>query len=329
MNTFLFALNAIMPIVLLIALGYLLKKAGLFGEEFLNKGNSFSFRVLIPAMLFCNIYDLDDLGEINGKAVLFAVAAILLTFFLGCALVLPVTKDNGERGALVQSSFRSNTAVIGVPLSTALFGAQGAAAASVLSAFTIPLFNVFAVITLTIFDKENENTKINLKKLVLGIIRNPLIIAVLLGLAVLGVRSVFVKAGIGFRLKDITFLYDALKKIALCGTPFPLIVLGGKFEFEAVGKRVRSILYGVFMRIVLVPVIILGLAYFFIPDIGGAYFAAYVAAFATPVAVSSAIMAKEMNSDAELAGQIVVFSTLFSIVTLFLIIVFFRSVGIF
>ncbi|MBQ0010786.1 MAG: AEC family transporter, partial [Ruminococcus sp.] len=148
MNTFLFALNAIMPIVLLIALGYLLKKAGLFGEEFLNKGNSFSFRVLIPAMLFCNIYDLDDLGEINGKAVLFAVAAILLTFFLGCALVLPVTKDNGERGALVQSSFRSNNAVIGVPLSTALFGTQGAAAASVLSAFTIPLFNVFAVITL-------------------------------------------------------------------------------------------------------------------------------------------------------------------------------------
>ncbi|MBQ0125610.1 MAG: AEC family transporter, partial [Clostridiales bacterium] len=251
MNTFLFALNAIMPIVLLIALGYIFKRTGLFSEEFLNKGNSFSFRVLIPAMLFCNIYDLEDLGEINVKAVIFSVGAIIFTFLLGCAIVIPYTKDNGERGALVQSSFRSNNAVIGVPLSTSLFGAQGAAAASVLSAFTIPLFNVLAVVTLTIFDKDNKNKKINVKKLLLGIITNPLIISVLLGLLVLGVRALFVRAGISFRLKDITFLYDALKKIALCGTPFPLIILGGKFEFNAVSKRIKSILYGVFMRIIL------------------------------------------------------------------------------
>lgn len=329
MNTFLFALNAIMPIVLLIALGYMLKKAGLFTEEFLNRGNSFSFRVLIPAMLFCNIYDLDNLGEINVKAVIFSIVAIFGAFAVGCAVSLPYTKDNGERGALIQSAFRSNNAVIGVPLATSLFGAQGAAAASVLSAFTIPLFNVLAVVTLTLFDRENESKKINVKKLLLGIIKNPLIISVLGGLAVLGVRSVFVKAGIDFRLKDISFLYDALKKIALCGTPFPLIILGGKFEFAAVGKRMKSIICGVFMRIILVPVVILGAAYLLVRDIGGAYFAAYVAAFATPAAVSSAIMAKEMNSDAELAGQIVVFSTLISVVTLFLTIVFFRSVGIF
>lgn len=329
MNTFLFALNAIMPIVLLIALGYLLKKTGLFTEEFLNVGNSFSFRVLIPAMLFCNIYDIEDLGEINVKAVVFSVGAIIFAFFIGCALSVPYTKDNRERGALVQSSFRSNNAVIGVPLATSLFGAEGAAAASVLSAFTIPLFNVLAVVALTVFDGDGKGKKINVKKLLLGIVTNPLIISVLAGLAVLGVRMIFADTGITFRLKDIPFLYDALKKVALCGTPVPLIILGGKFEFKAVGKRIKSIIYGVFMRIILVPVMILGAAYLFIPDIGGAYFAAYVAAFSTPAAVSSAIMAKEMNSDGELAGQIVVFSTVISVLTLFLTIVFFRSVGIF
>ncbi|MBD5104982.1 MAG: AEC family transporter [Ruminococcaceae bacterium] len=328
-DAFVFAANAVLPIVLMIALGYLFKRIGLLNQGFLDVGNKLTFRVLIPALLYYNIYGIGSLGEINFGFVLYGLAAIAVIFLVSTLVTCVFTKDQGKRGSLIQATFRSNYAIIGLPLASALFGDKGAAAAGVMSAFCVPLFNILAVVTLTVFNNDDHKKKIDIKKILIGIVKNPLIIATVLGLLTLAVRELFVLWGVEFRLRDIEFLYKTLENLKSICTPFALIVLGGKFEFSAVKRQLRYIVFGTLMRTVAVPVLGLAVAYFFIPGLSGEHFATYVAVFGTPVAVASAIMAKEMGADDELAGQLVVWTSLVSTVTIFVYVAIFRSIGIF
>lgn len=324
-----FSANAVLPIVLLIALGYLLKRIGMLTTPFLDVGNKLTFRVLLPVMLFLNVYNISSFSEINFWFVLYGMAAVIVIFLIGIPIFCAFTKDPAKRGTLIQSIFRSNYAIIGIPLATSLFGDKGAAAAGVMSAFCVPLFNVLAVITLTVFNNSTAKSRIDVRKILLGIVKNPLIIGTVAGLAALGIRELFVMGNIEFRLRDIEFLYTSLNNVKNICTPFALIILGGKFEFSAVGRLKKEIIFGTFMRVVAVPVLGLIGAYFLVPGIAGEHFATYVGVFATPVAVSSAIMAKEMGADDELAGQLVVWTSLVSALTIFIYVTILRSVGIF
>ncbi len=323
-----FSANAVLPIVLLIVLGYVLKRIGLLTKPFLDVGNKLTFRVLLPVMLFVNVYGIGSFSEIKPAFVLYGMGAVIAIFFLAIAVICAFTKDSAKRGSLIQATFRSNYAIIGIPLATSLFGDKGAAAAGVMSAFCVPLFNMLGVITLSIFNGEKKQ-KVNVGKILLGIVKNPLIIGTVAGLAVLGIRELFVMWGVEFRLSDITFLYKSLENVKSICTPFALIVLGGRFEFSAVARLRREIIFGTAIRTLAVPILGLAGAYFLIPNLGGEHFATYVGVFATPVAVASAIMAEEMGADGELAGQLVVWTSLVSTLTIFIYVTVLRVIGIF
>ncbi len=330
MSDLIFSANAVFPIVLLVFIGWVLKKIKLTTNEFLRVANKLTFNVLLPVLLFVNVYSIESFSSIDWTFVVYAVIAVLIVFFAAIPVSAAVTKNRGRRGALIQACFRSNYAIIGVPLATMLFGAEGAAAASVLSAFSIPLFNALAVITLSVYnDKIEKEQKLDLVKILKGIIKNPLIIGVFAGLVALFIRGVFVKADVTIRLSQIEFLFTALKYIGNSATPIALIVLGGQFEFSSVKGLKKEIIFGTLVRIVLVPLVFLSLALVLFPNMGGECYAALIALFGTPVAVSSAIMAREMNADGDLSGQLVVWTTLFSSVTLFITITIFRAAGIF
>ena len=346
MESFVFAANSVLPLIILILLGYLLKRIGFLGESFLNVGNKLVFKILLPALLFYNVYNIQSFEQINWSFVLYGVCAIFVFFVVGMLVTPLFVKDKSQCGVIVQAIFRSNFALIGVPLATSLFGAEGAASASVLSAFTIPLFNILAVITLTVYQKKTpqlqDETKADVKpqaqfkKVLVGTITNPLILSVVAGLLVLLVRALFVEFGWTFRLKsftlfgqEVTFVYKALQYVANTATPFSLIVLGGKFTISAVKRLWKPILVTTLIRCVAIPAISLFVAYLLIPSLQGQHFAAYIAVFGTPTAVSSAIMAKEMGGDDELAGQIVVWTTILSAFTIFVEIVVLKAVGIF
>lgn len=332
-DALIFAANAVLPIVLMIALGYILKRVGMLNREFLDVGNRLTFRVLIPALLYYNIYGINSLRDVNIKFVLYGVGAVIVIFFLAIAVTCAFTKDSAKRGSLIQAMIRSNYAIIGLPLAESLFGAAGAAAAGVMSAFCVPLFNVLSVIILSVFNGSNQKGKIEIRKILLGIVKNPLIIATFLGIMTLGLRELLIFQGIDFRISNVRFLYKALENVKSVCTPFALIVLGGRFKFSAVSRLWREIVFGTLMRTVTVPVIGLSAAYFLrmsvMPELSGEHFATYMGVFATPVAVASAIMAKEMNADDELAGQLVVWTSLVSTVTIFLYVTVFRAIGIF
>ena len=328
LDTFLFACGAVLPIVLLIVLGYLLKRARLLGEPLLSGLNRVCFRVLIPILLFRNIYGGNGITAEDVRAVLFSTVAILAVFAAGWVLVRVAVKQPLQKGVLLQAVFRSNFAIIGLPLATTLFGEAGARTAALLSMITIPLFNVLAVISLSVFVGDGAK-KPSAREVLHNIITNPLILGVLAGVLVLALRALFARLGWAFRLTDIPGLYDAIDMAASAATPLALLVLGGQFELSAVRQLARPIAIGTIMRLIVVPVLGLSAAYLFFPGFGGAEYASFVALFGTPTAVSGAVMASEMGGDGELAGQLVVWTTLGSAFTLFFFIALLRAVGIF
>ena len=218
--------------------------------------------------------------------------------------------------------------MIGIPLAQSLFGDGGLAVATLLSAAAIPAFNILAVISLSVFCDGKQT--VSVKKILLDIIKNPLILSVLSGIIVLGIREAFVSAGISFRLTDIAPVYTALGYLSSLATPLALLVLGVQFEFSAIKELKKEILFGTLARTVVAPVLAIGVAYAFLRHhFSGAHFAAFVAMFATPVAVSSVPMAQEMKSDSVLAGQLVVWTTLSSALTVFAVSWILKLAGIF
>lgn len=331
MSDFMFSLNAVLPIILVVALGYILKKFNFFTKDFLKNANKLVFKVLLPVMLFVNIYNVQGFQNLRLDICLYGALGIVALFLIGLIIVKIFVKEDKQKGVILQCVFRSNYAIIGIPLASMLFGEGALATASIVSAVSIPVFNILAVISLTIFIKdETLNVKSQIKKIIINIIKNPLILGVVAGLVALGIREIFILNDISFRLNnELNFVYTALTWLKNAATPLALLVLGGQFEFSAVKRLWKQIVVGTFMRIVFAPALLLTIAVIFFKDFDGACFASLIALFGSPVAVSSAIMATEMKNDEELAGQLVVWTTLLSSITLFITVFIFKSIGIF
>lgn len=332
MSDLIFSLNVVMPIILVVALGYVLKKKNFLSKDFLSNANKLVFKVLLPVMLFVNIYNISGLDEIRWDICLYAVLGILGLFIIGLIIVLLFVKDPKQKGVILQCVFRSNYAIIGIPLAEMVFPNGGAAVASIVSAVSIPVFNILAVISLSVFihDENKVDIKTKIKDVLIKICQNPLIHGILLGVVVLGIRELFVYLNIDFRISThLDFLYKALTWLKNITTPLALIVLGGQFEFAAVKRLWKQIVLGTSIRTVFAPLLGIMIAYFAFPSFDGACFATLLALFGSPVAVSSAIMASQMKNDDELAGQLVVWSTLVSSLTIFISITILKSIGIF
>jgi len=357
------SINAVFPIILLILLGYLLKRYKFLNDNFVKIGNKFVFKVCLPCMLCINIYDnMQSFADIRWDVVIYSTVVILVIFGLGLLTAILTTKQQKRRGVILQCAFRSNFAIIGLTLVGRLGGDE--ALGGIISAFSIPVFNILAVVALSIFtEKESaldertlENpapeamkegtdsssgvkaakSKNSVKSILLNIIKNPLIIGVFAGLLMVGIREIE-RACCGgevvFTLKDdIKFLYTAIKDLKAIASPLALIVLGGQFEFSAVKGMTKEIIVGVVWRIVIAPLIGIGIAillssYTDLFTFDSSVYPTLIALFGTPVAVSSAIMAGEMKNDEQLATQLVVWTSIGSIVTIFITVFALMSFG--
>ena len=328
MESFIFALNAVLPIMLTMLTGYLLKKIGLIKPEFCRTANKLVFRVFLPSLLFLNVYNIESFRGFEGGFVVYGAVALLCVFAIG-ALTCRLVTDKGERrGVLTQGTFRSNYALIGIPLAASLFGDAGTACATIMSAVSVPMLNVLAVISLSVYSGGGKKPSVG--SILKDIAKNPLLQSMFAGVVCVVLRDMHFAADMNFRLSDITPLFALLRNLSSVATPLALISLGAQFDFSAVGGLKKEIIFGTVMRTVVVPVLGIGCAWLFFRDIfDGAHFATFVALFATPVAVSSVPMTQEMGGDTVLAGQLVVWTTAMSVFTVFLCAFILRSVGIF
>ena len=326
MEDLLFALNAVTPIIIMVTLGYFLKKIGIIPVTLAKPLNKIVFRVLLPVMLFYNVYKIDNIGNIDFGYLIFVGVSVAVLFFIALSLSFVLTKERSRRAVLIQSVFRSNYALIGIPLAISLFGEEGAAVATLLSAVSIPVFNIFAVISLSLFDPSGKRP--SPLKVLRGIVTNPLIIGIACGLAVLGVRAVLAQASIVFKLSDLSPFTKVMDYLSGAATPIALLALGAQFEFSAIASMKREIIAGTLLRVAIVPALVIGIALLF-PSFTGAHFAAFVGLYCTPLAVSTVPMTQEMGSDGELAGQLVIWTTLFSAPSIFLFSYLLKLMGIF
>lgn len=321
-NVFFTAANAVLPILLLIAIGYVLKSIGWLNDDFVKTGNKLVFNIFLPVMLFVNVYNIEGLASIQWDVVIYACLIICLLFGIGYFVAVFATKVPERRGVLMQSVYRSNYAIIGLPLAGSLGGAQALAVTSILSAFAIPFFTLFSVISLTMFLNGQKQGKRGLWK---EIFLNPMLVAVAIGLVALGIRQLqnALFDEVVFSLSHHTkFLYTVLNHISALTSPFALIMMGAQFEFSAVKSMFREILAGTLGRIVLAPIIGIGLAFLLtkagVLSCGPNEYPALIALFGSPMAVSGAVMAIQMKNDEQLSTQLVVWPSLFSILTIFL-----------
>ena len=319
------AVNAILPILLLILLGFWLRRTGFLTGEFAKIANKFVFRVGLSCSLFLNVYNIPDFSAIPWDFVAYVVAVICLLFVAGLFAAVATTKLPQRRGAILHAIFRSNFAIIGLPLAAALGGEAASSVASVVSAFAMPLYNVLGVFALTVFDHDSSG-KTSPKRVILSIVKNPMIIGAFLGLICLLLRE---GQGIAFGRtvfsikQHLPFVYKTVDYLKTVTSPLALIVLGAQFEFSAVKGMFKEIAAGSLLRIVFAPLLGVGGAVLlsrFTPllNCGVNEFPTLIALFGSPAAVSTAIMAAEMGSDDQLATQIVVWTSIGSVLTIFL-----------
>ncbi len=327
MKDIIFSLNVVLPIILIIVCGYLVKRLNIISKEVFSGLNKICFHFFLPISLFKSVYNAASIKDVKLSYVLFVALGIFTIFIIAYFVIKFVIKDDKKQGTLLQGLVRSNYAIIGIPLAGAIAGEGGETLASIIAIVTIPIFNVLATISLIIYLKEEKEGK-RLSSIFKKILTNPLLQGIFFGLVCIIIRNIFEQYDISFRLSKITFLYGTIEKLAAVATPLALFSLGGLFEFSYTKKLIKIITPTVIIRLVINPGLIFLIASLFF-NFNSSEYAVLISVFAAPIAVSSAVMAKEMNNDSDLANQLVVWTTIFSSITIFLIVYIFRLIGIF
>ena len=319
------AMNAVLPIVLLSLLGYWLKHIGFLNEGFSKIGSKLVFRVCLAVTLFVNVYNIDDFSAVPWDVVIYCLVAISLLFVFGLVSAVITTPIPARRGVILHGVFRSNFAIIGLSLAASLGGDDAMSVASVVSAFAIPLYNVLGVISLTIFSGRGER-RYSPVTFLSDVLKNPMIIGAIAGAVCIVLRGLqtALLGDVIFSLKrDLPFVFDTLNKLKTMTTPLALLVLGAQFTFSAVKGLWKEIVVGTAWRLVLAPFIGIGLAviltrYTDLISCDIISYPALIALFGSPVAVSTAVIASEMGGDEQLATQLVVWSSLGSVFTIYI-----------
>ena len=310
MESFLVAVNAVMPFLIYISFGYGVRMSGLVDEAFMNKLNKLIFRAFFPILMFNNLYKVEPGFTLDGRLVAVGVGSVLLLELILVFLVPKFVKGNPQRGVVIQAIYRSNFVLFAIPLTTSLFGETGSVLASMMVAIVIPIYNVTAVIILELF----HGGKSDIRVLVKNVCTNPLILGALVGFIFFMLQ-----------IKLPTCIDETAAQFADLTTPLALFVLGGTLHFSAVRGNLKYLVPSLTVKMVFLAAVITALA----TAMGFGNLERFVlfTMYATPVATASYSMAQNMGGDGELAGQFVVISTAVSIVTIFLWVLFFKTMG--
>lgn len=311
MENLLLTINIILPIFLVMVIGYVCKQTGLVSEETISGMNKLVFRLFLPASLCQSVMKAEPGSIVNPSVLAVGFLGTFAVFLIALLIIPRIEKENARRGVMIQGIFRSNYAIFGVPLAEALFPAGDGGVAAMMVIAIVPLFNVLGVITLEAF----RGGKPNLKKILIGIAKNPLIWGCLAGLFLMQAHVTLPQ-----------FAASTLSKLASIASPLALFMLGGSINLSEFRHNARSLAVSVSGKLLIAPLFVLAAAYLI--GYRGVEFAVLLIVFGSPCAVNSYTMAAQMDGDAELAAQQVMLSTVLSSVTMFLMIFLFKTLGI-
>ncbi len=312
MDSLIYSLNATLPVFLTIFIGYILKRINLLNDSFVAVANKFNFKVTLPVMLFADLAVTNIRENFDLKYVGFCAAVTLVMISVIWWLSRVFIKDKSIVGAFVQASYRSSAAVLGVSFIQNIYGTSGMAPIMIIGC--VPLFNIFAVLILTIEGENNGSGKAAVKKSLVNIAKNPIIISIALGVAASLVNVRFTP-----------ILSKTLANFSVMASPLALVTIGAGFEGKKAIKKIKPTLAASLIKTVILPALFIPVAIFC--GFRDQALVALVIMLGSPTTPSSYIMAKGMNNDGVLTSSVVVLTTLLSALTLTFWIFVVRSGG--
>lgn len=301
LESFVFTLEIILPVFLLLVLGYSLRRSGFMDEGFITVASKMVFNFTLPALVFLAIATADLDMEVHFRLAVFVAAAIAATCLLAILWVRLASIPRPDASAFVQGSFRSNLGIIGIAMAVYAYGDQGKEVGALILAIGVPAYNLLSVVVLS----SGQGVKWG-DQLVL-IARNPLIVAILvaamvnhLDLEILGPAESFLQS-----LGDMTL-------------PLALIAVGGTLDLSALRKTNRIALQITTFKLLVFPVLITLAA--MLCGFSGTELGVTALMFASPTAAAAFVMAKSMGGNHVLTANAIAVTTLGSLVSIGMII---------
>ena len=312
MENLIFSLNATIPIFLMMLLGMLFRKLGWMDEVFAAKMNKFVFLVPLPVLLFEQLatVDFSEVWDIKFILFCFVVTAISITI---STLISMLWKDRSIKGEFIQATYRSSAALRGISFIQNIYGTAGMAPLMIIG--SVPLYNVMAVVVLSLFKPGNNSfDKALVKKTLKGIVTNPIIIGIVAG---------FVWSAL--KLPMPLILHKTVSSIGATATPMGLMSMGATFEMKKATSKMKPTLVAVFMKLV-------GFCAIFLPVAAMLGFRneqliAILVMLGSATTVSCFVMARNMGHEGTLSSGVIMMTTLLSAFTLTMWLDVLRSFG--
>ena len=301
MDNLIFSLNATLPIFFTMLLGSFFKRVGLIDEAFSAKMNKFAFAVALPALLFQDISAVDIRESWNGGVVLFCFIATFLSITGVTVLSFFVVKRE-ERGEFVQGAYRSSAAILGIAFIQNIYGNSGQAPLMIIG--SVPLYNIMAVVVLSFFKPgQNGMDKALLKKTLIGIITNPIIIGIAAGLL-----------WSALKLPMPVILHKAVSSIGGVATPMGLMAMGATFDIKKAFGKIKPTVIAAFIK--LVGFVAVFMPFAVVIGFRREKLIAILVMLGSATTVSSYVMAKNMGHEGVVSSSVVMLTTMCSAFTL-------------
>ena len=312
MSVFVFALNAIFPILFFIILGYVLKKRIFSSEERIAGLSKLCAEILLPCTLFYPTATTNFSDSTSRNLTLFCSIFTLTAIALLCILIPRFIKNKASAKSIIQGGFRGNLMVISLTLLTTMYGDVGTRTASVAVAVNVAIYNIMAVIVLS--DFSGKFSAARLFQIIYQVLRSPLLIGAVFGILF---------SLLGIRLPPT--LDSIVSKLAVCGSCLSMVVLGANFTVRHAIQKLRLSSIAVAIKVMLLPAVSVICAYAL--GFRGIELSCVFAIMGAPTSTNSAVIATSLGCDGALSGEIVVLSTFAYVVTSFSGIVILRSFG--
>lgn len=302
MNNLIFSLNATMPVFLLMVFGYFLNRIGWMDDELAAKLNTFVFRIPLPVLLFHQLATTDFIKAWDTKFVLFCFFATFASILIVTLLSRLLIKQRDLQGEFIQASYRSSAALLGIAYISNLYGRATMAPLMIIGA--VPLYNIMAVVVLSLTEPGAEKlNKAVLKKTILGIFKNPIIIGIVLG---------FFYSILNLPMGKIPDKF--LSEVAALSTPLGLMAMGASVDVKKIGGQLKNAIVASFIKLVGLEIIFLPLAIKF----GFRYdkLVAILIMLGSATTVSSYVMCRNMHHEGILTSNTVILTTILSAFTL-------------
>lgn len=307
----LLGLNVVVPLFVVILIGYITKITGLINDSGVGATNRILFWIFLPSILFVSVYETDLAEAFNPSLILYSFVVTTLVFLLGMILVPRFEKVRNRCGVIIQALIRGNEVYFGFPVLISLIGAKYLGAISIVIVFGVLCFNAYSIIALEYFLGE----KVDTGKLIRRVITNPMILATLAAV-LLNLTSVSIPS----------MIMSGISSLSQVASPFALFLLGASFNLVSIEKYFKEVVWVSLLRLIIIPGIVVVTTMWL--GFSSSDTVILFVTYGVPTAVSGYSMAREMKADYELASQFVVFTSLFSILSIFLWTIVFQSIGI-